>query len=185
MAVNQETLFIGGEWVKPASTKRIEAISATTEEVIGSVPEGSPADIDRAVAAARKAMKDSAWAKASPADRSAAMHRFADAIEKRSAQIAETVSRQNGMPLIMSEELEGGYVVALLRYYAELAKGLELEESRPSPLGSTTLVRREPVGVIGAIVPWNFPVILSMMKIAPALAAGYRAQARKPSWTAC
>lgn len=172
MAVNQETLFIGGEWVQPASSNRIQAISAATEEVLGSVPEGSPADIDRAVDAARNALKNSAWATATPEERSAAMHRFADAIEKRAPQIAEAVSSQNGMPIIMSEQLEAGYTVGLLRYYAELAKGLGLEESRPSPLGSTTLVRREPVGVVGAIVPWNFPVILSMMKIAPALAAG-------------
>jgi acyl-CoA reductase-like NAD-dependent aldehyde dehydrogenase len=172
MATNHQTLFIGGEWVKPASSKRIEVINASTEEVIGSTPEGSEADIDRAVVAAQRAFKEGPWAKSTPADRSAALGRFADAIEKRGTQLAQAVSMQNGMPINVADQLESGYVVALLRYYAALAANLQGEESRPSPLGFTTRVRRDPVGVIGAIVPWNFPVILSIMKIGPALAAG-------------
>ena len=163
---------MGGEWVKPATSNRIEVIGAATEEVIGSVPEGSNADIDRAVAAARRAFKESAWTTSTPAERGAALGRFADAIEKRGAQLAQSVSIQNGMPINVADQLESGYVVGLLRYYAVLAAKLQVEESRPSPMGSTTLVRREPVGVVGAIVPWNFPIILSIMKIGPALAAG-------------
>ena len=76
------------------------------------------------------------------------------------------------MPINTADQLEAGYTIALMRYYATLAGSLQTEESRPSPLGFNTLVRREPVGVVGAIVPWNFPVILSMMKIGPALTAG-------------
>ena len=172
MVTHHQTLFIGGEWVKPATSNRIEVIGAATEEVIGSVPEGSNADIDRAVAAARRAFKESAWTTSTPAERGAALGRFADAIEKRGAQLAQSVSIQNGMPINVADQLESGYVVGLLRYYAVLAAKLQVEESRPSPMGSTTLVRREPVGVVGAIVPWNFPIILSIMKIGPALAAG-------------
>ena len=172
MSTQRQHLFIGGEWVKPSSSKRIEVVSATTEEVIGSVPEGSEADIDLAVAAARRAFKEGPWATSTPAERGAAINRFADAIEKRGAQIAQTVSMQNGMPINVADQLESGYTVAVLRYYAALAANLQLEEKRPSPLGSTTLIRRDPIGVVGAIVPWNFPVILSMMKIGPALAAG-------------
>jgi acyl-CoA reductase-like NAD-dependent aldehyde dehydrogenase len=82
------------------------------------------------------------------------------------------VSLQNGMPITIAEQLESGYGVGVLRYYAGLACGLCAEETRPSPLGSTTLVRRDPIGVVGAIVPWNFPVVLSIMKFGPALAAG-------------
>ncbi|MBI4693942.1 MAG: aldehyde dehydrogenase [Gammaproteobacteria bacterium] len=171
MAAHHQKLYIGGEWVAPASNKRIEIVGAATEEVIGSTPEGVEADVDRAVAAARKAF-DGGWAAATPAERGAALLRFAEAIEKRGAAIAEAVSMQNGMPIVMSEQLESGYTVGLLRYYAALAEQLQVEERRPSPLGSTTVVRREPIGVVGAIVPWNFPVILAMMKIAPALVAG-------------
>jgi acyl-CoA reductase-like NAD-dependent aldehyde dehydrogenase len=169
---HHQNFFIGGEWAKPASSNRINVIGAGTEEVIGSVPEGSNADIDRAVAAARRAFKESAWANYTPAERSAAIGRFADALEKRAPRLAQTVSIQNGMPINVAEQLESGYSVGVLRYYAALTAGLQLEETRPSPLGSTTLVRREPIGVVGAIVPWNFPVILSIMKIGPALAAG-------------
>lgn len=169
---HHQTLFIGGEWVKPFSSNRIEVISATTEELIGSVPEGSEPDIDLAVAAARHALKQSTWATCSPAERGAALGRFADAIEKRGAHLARSVSMQNGMPINVADQLESGFVVGMLRYYAALASTMQVEESRPSPMGFTSLVRREPVGVVGAIVPWNFPVALSMMKIGPALAAG-------------
>lgn len=172
MPTHHQKLFIGGDWVQPSSAKRIEVISATTEEVLGSVPEASEADVDRAVAAARHALKASAWASFSPAERGAALGRFADAIEKRGSQLARSVSMQNGMPINVADQLESGFVVAMLRYYAAQASAMQSEESRPSPLGFTTLVRREPIGVVGAIVPWNFPVALSMMKIGPALAAG-------------
>lgn len=172
MTMDRQTFFIDGQWVKPQSSARFELVNATTEELIGTTPEGSPADIDRAVAAARRAFTDSDWSRYTPAERGAALGRFADALEKRGSQIARAVSMQNGMPIGVSEQLENGYVVALMRYYAALAANLQTEESRPSPLGSTTLVRKEALGVIGAIVPWNFPVILSMMKIGPALAAG-------------
>lgn len=171
MSSHHQHLFIGGEWIKPSSSKRIEVVGAATEEVIGSVPDGSEADIDLAVAAARRAFK-SGWATCAPAERGAALGRFADAIEKRGTALAQAVSMQNGMPINVAEQLEVGFVVGVLRYYAALANGLQIEESRPSPLGSTTLVRREPIGVVGAIVPWNFPVILSIMKIGPAFAAG-------------
>jgi acyl-CoA reductase-like NAD-dependent aldehyde dehydrogenase len=172
MPTHHQTLFIGGEWVKPASSKRFEVLNASTEELIGSVPEGNEADIDRAVAAARSAFTESVWSRCSPAERGAALSRFADALEKRAQKLAEAVSQQNGMPINTADQLEAGYTIALMRYYATLAGSLQTEESRPSPLGFNTLVRREPVGVVGAIVPWNFPVILSMMKIGPALTAG-------------
>jgi geranial dehydrogenase len=172
MATERQFLFVGGEWIKPASSKRIQVINATTEQVIGSVPQGSDEDIDRAVNAAQTAFRGSAWAACTPAERGAALSRFADAIEKRAAQLAQSVSLQNGMPITVAEQLESGYGVGVLRYYSGLASGLHVEETRPSPLGSTTLVRRDPIGVVGAIVPWNFPVILSIMKFGPALAAG-------------
>jgi len=172
MATHHPTLFIGGEWVQPASSKRFQVFNASTEELIGSVPEGNEADIDRAVAAARRALKESAWATFTPAERGAALSRFADAIEKRAPKLAEAVSQQNGMPINTADQLETGYTIALMRYYAALASNLQAEETRPSPLGFNTLVQRNRVGVVGAVVPWNFPVILSMMKIGPALAAG-------------
>jgi acyl-CoA reductase-like NAD-dependent aldehyde dehydrogenase len=172
MATHHQNFFIGGEWVKPASTQRFQLFNASTEALIGSVPEGSEADIDRAVSAARTALTASAWASATPAERGAALGRFANALEKRAPQLAEAVSLQNGMPINTADQLEAGYSVALMRYYAALTSQLQAEENRASPLGFNTIVGRGPVGVVGAIVPWNFPVILSLMKIGPALAAG-------------
>src|ERR1700722_5331915 len=172
MSTVHESLFIGGEWIKPASTNRIDVINASTEETIGSVPEAVEADVDRAVGAARRALKGSPWASPTPAERAAALRRFADALEKRTARLTQAVSAQNGMPITVAEQLEGGFSIGLARYYAGLAGGLQVEERRPSPLGTMTLVRREPVGVVAAIIPWNFPVALAIFKIGPALAAG-------------
>ncbi len=172
MDIEHNTFFIGGDWVSPSSSKRFTIINASTEEAIGSVPEGVEADIDRAVEAARKAFDSSGWSDIAPAERAAAMIRFADAIEKRSATLAQTVTQQNGMPINLSQAFEGGFSVGMLRYYADLAKSLPVEDQRPSQLGKETLVRRGPIGVVGAIVPWNYPVVLAMSKIAPALAAG-------------
>ena len=165
-----EKFFIGGHWVSPATDKRVAVIGAATEESIGSAPEAATADVDRAVSAAAVALP--AWSSLSVAQRSVYLRRFADALAKRSAEIARRVSMQNGMPTLMSRPLEGLYPVGLLQYYADLAERLQVEELRPSSTGTTTLVRRLPVGVVGAIVPWNYPVTLSMMKIAPALVAG-------------
>jgi geranial dehydrogenase len=169
--VERDSLYIGGEWIAPASDRRFNVLNATTEELIGIVPEGAEGDIDNAVAAARKAF-DAGWGKTTPAERSEVLNRFADAVEKRGDDLARTVSMQNGMPYQISSQFESAYPVAVLRYYAALAAGLELEERRPSPLGFDTLIRREPIGVVGGIVPWNYPVVLSVTKIGPALAAG-------------
>lgn len=169
---HHNTLFIAGEWSKPAGSGRIEVVSAATEQVIGSMPAGSEADIDRAVASAAQALKSPAWGGLSGTERGALIGRFADALEKRIPELAQRVSLQNGMPVTTAEQLEGGYSVAIMRMYAAIAAAQQTEENRPSPLGFNTLVRRDPVGVVGAIVPWNFPVVLSIMKIGPALAAG-------------
>jgi acyl-CoA reductase-like NAD-dependent aldehyde dehydrogenase len=167
----RERLYIGGQWVRPQSDRRLDVIGANTGEIIGHVPEGTAADIDMAVESARHALTGE-WSAFTQHDRAAVLTRFADALQKRSAQISTAVSLQNGMPITLSEVLEGELPVGMLRYYAGLASAMQVEERRPSPLGFDTLVRRDPVGVVAAIVPWNYPVILSMSKIAPALATG-------------
>jgi len=172
MTVDHGSLFIDGGWVAPSTSSRITVLNAATEEVLGTAPQAGVADVDRAVAAARNAVDNSEWAQASPADRAAAMTRFADELEKRSGELARTVSRENGMPIGLSEAFEGGFAVGMLRYYADLAAAMSVEEVRPSQMGLETVVRRSPVGVVAAIVPWNYPVVLAMSKIAPALAAG-------------
>jgi geranial dehydrogenase len=169
--IDYDKLYIGGAWVKPASERRFRPVNATTEEPLGSAPEGVEADIDAAVAAARAAF-DGVWGQSTPAERAEVLNRFADAVDRRGEQIARTVSLQNGMPVQVSSAFEHQYTVGMLRYYGALAAGLEQEERRPSPLGFDSLVRREPIGVVAGIVPWNYPVVLSVTKIGPALAAG-------------
>jgi len=168
-----EMLFIGGRWQKPVGAHRIEVTSASTEESLGSVPEAAEGDIDLAVAAAQAAFADPAgWARWGPARRGEALERFAVALGKRGEQFAQLVSSQNGMPISIGRVSEAVSGQALLQYYAALAQQQPAEETRPSLVGGTTVVRREPVGVVAAIVPWNFPQSLTFFKLAPALAAG-------------
>ncbi|MEH0573207.1 MULTISPECIES: aldehyde dehydrogenase [Streptomyces] len=165
-------LFIAGEWVRPASTTGNVVIGAATEEPLGRTPLGTPADIDTAVRAARRAVDGPGWSDAAPAHRADVLDRFAAALTARSDVLAALVSSENGMPITKSASANVLAPAATLSYYASLARGLDLEEERTAFAGGVTRVRREPVGVVGAIVPWNYPIMLAMMKIAPALAAG-------------
>ena len=173
MLASYDSLFIGGEWVRPSSSARIEVTSASTEENIGSVPEAAEADVDAAVAAARRAFDaPDGWSQWEPSARAAAIGRLAAELESRSAEMAQLVSAQNGMPISIATMLEGGFPVIVLRYLVGLLDGASFEEERPGFLGGTNIVRREPIGVVGAIVPWNYPQTLAAFKYAPALAAG-------------
>ncbi|WHU47632.1 aldehyde dehydrogenase [Gordonia sp. L191] len=166
-------LFIGGRFRAPASTATLPVISPLTEQQIGTVPESITADVDAAVDAARTAFASSGWRSMPAAERATILNRFADALQARADSRATAVSTENGMPITLSRFAEGAAPVQLLRYYAGLIGTLPVEERRSSqPMPGTTVVRREPVGVVAAIAPWNFPAILSMFKIAPALAAG-------------
>ncbi|MEU9267132.1 aldehyde dehydrogenase [Streptomyces sp. NPDC048251] len=173
MTIDYERLFIGGEWVPPSSAARITLTSASTEETIGSVPEAAEADVDAAVAAARRAFDDPAgWRTWDAARRASAMRSLAVQLEARADEMARRVSSQNGMPIQISTGLEGGFPVSILRHYADFIETQPVEEERAHLQGGTTLVRREPIGVVGAIAPWNYPQTLAAFKFAPALAAG-------------
>ncbi|WP_149823709.1 aldehyde dehydrogenase [Streptomyces tailanensis] len=173
MNLRYDTLYIGGEWARPATGRTIVPVNASTEEPLGQVPEGSEADIDRAVAAARAAFDDPAgWATWEPARRAEVMDRLADAIDKRADGFIERVAAQNGMPVAVARQLEAGYPSAVLRFYAAQARGLSVTETRDGLFGGSIEVRKLPVGVVAAIVPWNFPQALTMFKIAPAMATG-------------
>ncbi len=172
MTASRDSFFIGNQWVKPASDRRFTLVNASNEEVIGTAPEGCEADMDAAVAAARKAFVTSGWADATPQDRAVVMERFMGAIAKRGEEIARMVSAQNGMPFAISHPLEGQFSVGLVQYYTELAKTMGQPDVRPSQMGKETLVEGKPVGVVAAVVPWNFPVTLALNKIAPAMATG-------------
>jgi acyl-CoA reductase-like NAD-dependent aldehyde dehydrogenase len=166
-------LYIGGGWAKAHSEDVLRVVSASTEELIGTVPEADETDVDRAVDAARAAFDDpSGWSRWTPQQRAEAMERFAAALESRAEETARRVSSQNGMPIMVANQLEAVFPALLLRYYARLAKESPFEEKRPGMFGGSSLVIKEPVGVVGAIVPWNVPQAITFLKLAPALAAG-------------
>jgi aldehyde dehydrogenase (NAD+) len=169
----RDALFVGGRWVAPSTPETITVISPTTEEPFGTAPGGGTADVDAAVAAARSALATSPWRTFGPDDRAQAMLAFADALEARAAETAAIVTGENGMPTVVAGVAEGRGPAETLRYFAELARSTPVEERRAA-VGSpgVTVVRREPVGVVAAIIPWNFPQSLTMYKVAPALAAG-------------
>ncbi|PRY44836.1 aldehyde dehydrogenase [Umezawaea tangerina] len=173
MALDHDTFLIGGEWVPASSAHRSTVIGASTGEVLGTSPEGMEADVDAAVAAARRAFDDpDGWSGWAPRDRAAVMRRLADALDARREEITRLVSSENGMPITLSLGLEGTVPSTLLRYYADLVTEAPVEEHRDGLLGRPVLVRREPVGVVAAITPWNAPQTLAAGKYAPALAAG-------------
>ncbi|HEX7823970.1 MAG TPA: aldehyde dehydrogenase family protein, partial [Mycobacterium sp.] len=173
MNVVQQSLYIGGEWVTPSTSRTIDVVSASTEEPIGSVPEAAEADVDAAVAAARRAFDDpQGWRSWRPIERAASIERLADALDARADEMAQRVSAQNGMPITTAREVEGAFPQAVLRLYAELIRDAVLEDIRPGRFGGRIKVSRSPVGVIGGIVPWNFPQTLAAFKLGPALAMG-------------
>jgi acyl-CoA reductase-like NAD-dependent aldehyde dehydrogenase len=171
--IEHKTLLIGGEWRRAHAKTTIPVFSANTEELIGSVPDPDAVDIDATVSAARAAFKDpSGWSSWEPAARAEAMRRLADAIDRRSAEIARRVGEQNGVPISILSMSEARGPGLLLRLYADLISGQAAEEERDGFFGGRTLVRRLPVGVVAGIVPWNVPNILAALQYAPALAAG-------------
>jgi aldehyde dehydrogenase (NAD+) len=169
--LDRTRFFIDGEWVEPRGSETHRALEAATGETLGTAALATDADIDVAVRAARKALDHGPWGRTTAAERAEYMHRFAAALAARADSTSALVSQENGMPIGLSAAFNGAAPAGLLQMYAEVVKALPLEEVRPSQAGAT-IVRREPVGVVGAIAPWNYPQVLAMMKIAPALAAG-------------
>ncbi|WP_049571330.1 aldehyde dehydrogenase [Nonomuraea sp. SBT364] len=166
-----DKLFIGGEWVAPAGTGTIDVISPHTEEVVGQVPDGTAEDVNRAVAAAREAFDHGPWPRLSFAERAEAIGRLAEIYAARQGELAELITEEMGSPITFSNLAQAPQPLAMLQYYAEYGRTFEQEEQRPGLFGPVT-VRREPVGVVAAVVPWNVPQFVTMTKVAPALLAG-------------
>lgn len=164
------TLFyIDGEWVKPSSPALLDVVSPTTEEVVARVGAGTAADVDRAVAAARRAF--STFSRTSPEERVALIHRIIDRFTARRKEIADAVTLEMGSPLDLAWNMQTG---SSLIYFEEATGVLEnfaFETSSEATLG-TTRIRYEPIGVCGLITPWNWPLNQIVTKLAPALAAG-------------
>src|SRR3954454_18029415 len=169
----RDKLYIGGEWVDPAGDGTLEVIDSTTEQVMGRVPEGTAEDVDRAVAAAKAAFDE--WSQAPLDERVAACAAIGQQLAARSAEIAALISREVGMPIELSTMIQAGLPTMDFASMPEVAERTAWEEQ----VGNS-LVVREPVGVVGCITPWNYPLHQLCAKVAPALAAGCTVVA-KPS----
>jgi len=168
---DRDTLWIGGEWVPSDGGGTIEVISPHTEQVIATTPEASEADMDKAVAAARSALETGPWAGIDPAGRAEILTNLNAALGARADDIAQTITAEMGSPLMFSHLGQVGAALMVVDYFANLTKEFKFEEERQGMMANV-LVRREPVGVVGAIVPWNVPLFVTMLKLAPALASG-------------
>ena len=169
-------LLINGEWTPSSSNEKIEVFDPATEQLLTEVDSGNAADIDAAVAAARKALTGE-WSKITSHDRARMLDRLADDIEANFSALSEIEVLDNGMPLELAQYSIAGHGTTLLRYFASWANKLHGQTIPVSPAGaingeSLTYTRKEPIGVVGAIIPWNSPLIFAILKLGPALAAG-------------
>jgi acyl-CoA reductase-like NAD-dependent aldehyde dehydrogenase len=168
---HSDSFFIDGSWVAPSSDRMIEVIDSGTEELYFRVPEAREADIDRAVTAARRAFDEGPWPRLTHAQRAEYLSAFAAALRNRADDIAQIWPRQSGvlqafaLPTVQGE-------AGMFDFYAGLAKDYPFEEQHRPSAGGFGLLVREPVGVVGAIIPWNGPLSLITSKMAPALLAG-------------
>src|SRR4051812_29039918 len=161
----RDRIYIGGAWVPSAGSGALEVVNSATEEVMGRIPEGTAEDADRAVAAARAAFDD--WAATPANERAAWCARIAQALGERAEEIAALIAGEFGMPLKLSQMIQAGLPAMTFGSMPQLTDDLLWEEQ----VGSS-LVVREPVGVVAAITPWNYPLHQIAAKVAPALAAG-------------
>lgn len=164
MEVRKE-LYIDGRWTAPRSSGDIAVIDSRTEEVMGSVPRGAAPEVEHAVAAARSAFP--VWAATPVADRVAVLRAIADGLEAREDQLAELMSREVGTPIATSRRVQVGLSVDVFRSIADILEDFPLEERE-----GTSLLIRQPAGVVAAITPWNYPLYQLAAKLAPALGAG-------------
>jgi aldehyde dehydrogenase (NAD+) len=161
----KERIFIGGEWVEPAGAEPIEVVNPTSEEVIGTIPGCAPADADRAVAAAREAFEG--WSQTPREERAGYIAAIAAGLDERGDEIAATITQELGMPLKLSRIVQVGLPASQFASTPQLMEEVAWEEQ----VGNSRVLR-EPVGVLGAITPWNYPLNQIACKVAPALAAG-------------
>lgn len=169
--IGQTQLFIDGQWIPAKSGKTFETRNPATEEVIADVAEGDAADIDAAVAAARKALEQGPWSKMDARDRGRLMFKLADLIEEEADELAALESLDNGKPVRDARAADVPLTIDALRYYAGYADKIH-GQTIPVRGNYFVYTRREPVGVCGQIIPWNFPMLMVAWKWGPALAAG-------------
>ncbi|HEV3096806.1 MAG TPA: gamma-aminobutyraldehyde dehydrogenase [Candidatus Dormibacteraeota bacterium] len=180
-ALKRHQMFIGGEWVAGSGNESQQIINPATGETIAEVPKGTQADVDRAVQAARKAYVE--WFETTPRERSELLLKLAEAVNADGEELANLESANVGKPraLFLSDELPP--CVDHLRFFAGAARLLEGRAAGEYMRGYTSMIRREPIGVVGSIAPWNYPLMMAIWKVAPALAAGNCVVLKPSEWT--
>ncbi|MFD4576209.1 aldehyde dehydrogenase [Streptomyces sp. NPDC058417] len=166
-----EQLYIGGHWAAPSVDARIEVRSPHDGSLVGRAAQAGPADVDAAVAAARRAFDEGPWPRLSPAERRAVVARFDALHAARAEEIATLITAENGTPAWFTRSLQGA-LSEQTGAYLRASEGFGWEEEVTSPSGARSLVRREPVGVVAAVIPWNAPHQSALVKVVPALLAG-------------
>ena len=169
--VADQRLLIDGVWVQANSGQTLPVVSPIDGKTLCVMAAADMDDMDRAVAAARRSFEEGVWSRMAPLERKKILHRIADQIESHRAELAVLGVRDNGTEIAMAWKAEPGSAAGTFRYYAECVDKVN-GEIAPTPEGTLGLIHKEPVGVVGAIVPWNFPLMIGAWKIAPALAAG-------------
>jgi betaine-aldehyde dehydrogenase len=177
-----EQLYIGGELVSPSGTAKIEVRSPANGELVGTVPDGTAADIDRAVAAAREAFDRGPWPRMAPGERADALARLNEQITLRSEEFASVIASEVGSPITFALAVQAVSPTMVLAYYADLTRTFPFDELRDGVLGKSWILR-EPMGVVAAIIPWNVPLFVAILKLAPALAAGCAVVLKPPPET--
>src|SRR5258708_36151201 len=167
--LSSKGMLIGGQWVESASGARLAVENPARRAPIAEVPRGNAADVERAVAAGTKAYAD--WRKVVPRERGKALLRIAEALQARTEELARTIALETGNALRTQARGEATITADIFRYFGGLASELQGETLPPCERALSSN-RREPLGVVGAIIPWNAPVMLAALKIAPALIAG-------------
>ncbi len=175
--VSKHQNLIGGEWVDAAGGETMEVLNPATGETIAEVPRASAEDVDRAVEAAKRALPE--WFETTPGERAELLLKLADALDENADELAELESRNVGKPLSYAKD-ELPVCSDNIRFFAGAARVLEGRSAGEYMRGYTSFIRREPIGVVGGIAPWNYPLMMAVWKLAPALAAG-NVQVLKPS----
>ncbi|BDY26945.1 aldehyde dehydrogenase family protein [Mycolicibacterium mageritense] len=170
-------MFVDGQWVDALSGRRFDTVDPATEQVITTVPHSGPEDVERAVAAARRAFSDGPWPAMTPAERQKVLWRIAEGITARADQFAQLESIDNGKSVAVAKAVDVTWAAEIFHYYAGWATKIEgrtIPVSVPWAPGATfhAFTLREPVGVCAQIIPWNFPLVMAAFKVAPALACG-------------
>ena len=180
--LRRHDMFIGGEWTAGSGGEMQEIVNPATGKVIAHVPKGTDKDVDRAVTAARKAF-DGGWSDSTPRERSERMLKLAEAIESNGDEFARIESENVGKPLAVTKSEEIPPIVDCIRFFAGAGRLLEGRATGEYMQGFTSMLRREPLGVVGSIAPWNYPLMMAAWKIGPALAAGNTVVLKPSEWT--